>query len=316
MHNKLKETRTVVNATTDTVVQRTMYYASGVPMAQSWGRETQPYLYNGKEFVEAHGLNSYDYGFRGYYAPTGRFTTIDPLAEQTPWQSPYAYAGNNYINNIDWMGLGGVTSMANGNVPHYIVIGPAGEYLGGIDNDDMGIYIDPDGNWKPKDGKEGLNQVGRMILPFWMYENWIGKGHSAPGFYYGNNYSISVSVSVGFQAALPAWKGDVKVSLASWEMFDASYVWNEGFGIDYYAKEGKANISLGVDYLGLKYNYSLQYKIKSGYMIPGTFNNGFSFQPNQYINLDGFSNNSMNLTFSFGIGIVLSITIYGDFYYE
>ena len=49
-------------------------------------------------------LNTYDYGFRGYYATIGRFTSIDPLAEQTPWQSPYAYAGNNIINNIDWMG--------------------------------------------------------------------------------------------------------------------------------------------------------------------------------------------------------------------
>jgi len=95
----------VVNANTDTVVQRTMYYASGVPMAQSWGRDTQPYLYNGKEFIEAHGVNEYDYGFRGYYAPIGRFTSIDPLAEQCPWQSPYAYAGNNFVNNIDWMGL-------------------------------------------------------------------------------------------------------------------------------------------------------------------------------------------------------------------
>ena len=47
----------VVNATADTVVQRTMYYASGVPMAQSWGRDMQPYLYNGKEFIEAHGWN-------------------------------------------------------------------------------------------------------------------------------------------------------------------------------------------------------------------------------------------------------------------
>ena len=98
----------VVNASADTVVQRTMYYASGVPMAQSWGRDTQPYLYNGKEFVEAHGWNTYDYGFRGYYAPIGRFTSIDPLTEQTPWQSPYAYAGNNFINNIDWMGLSGM----------------------------------------------------------------------------------------------------------------------------------------------------------------------------------------------------------------
>ena len=99
----------VVNSTADTVVQRTMYYASGVPMAQSWGRETQPYLYNSKEFVEAHGYNTYDYGFRGYYATIGRFTTIDPIAEQTPWQSPYAYANNNFINAIDWMGLDAIT---------------------------------------------------------------------------------------------------------------------------------------------------------------------------------------------------------------
>ena len=47
----------VVNSTRDSVIQRTLYYASGVPMAQSWGRDTQPYLYNGKEFIEAHGWN-------------------------------------------------------------------------------------------------------------------------------------------------------------------------------------------------------------------------------------------------------------------
>ena len=69
-----------------------VYYASDVPMVQSWGKDRQPYLYNGKEFVEAHDHNTYDYGFRGYYAPIGRFTSVDPLTEQTPWQSPYIYA--------------------------------------------------------------------------------------------------------------------------------------------------------------------------------------------------------------------------------
>ena len=44
-----------------------------------------PICNNGKEFVEAHGYNTYDYGFRGYYVPAGHFTTIDPLAEQPPW---------------------------------------------------------------------------------------------------------------------------------------------------------------------------------------------------------------------------------------
>ena len=41
----------VVNSTRDSVIQRTLYYASGVPMAQSWGRQMQPYLYNGKELI-------------------------------------------------------------------------------------------------------------------------------------------------------------------------------------------------------------------------------------------------------------------------
>ena len=119
-----------IKIATKQIAQRTTYYASGVPMAENlgpdippslyyamgvqytenFGRDEQPYLYNGKEFIEAHGLNTYDYGFRGYYAPIGRFTTIDPLAEQTPWQSPYAYAGNNFVNYIDWMGLGAYTT--------------------------------------------------------------------------------------------------------------------------------------------------------------------------------------------------------------
>ena len=325
----------VVNSTADTLVQSTIYYASGVPMNetkgipynlytacgvqpnQNFGRDEQPYLYNGKELVTAHELNTYDYGFRGYYATIGRFSTMDPLAEQTPWQSPYTYANNNFINSIDWMGLGGMYGFSHsGDVCQYIVIGPSGEYLGGVDNDDYGIYLDPDGNWKPKDGKEDLERVGWMILPFWVYDNLIGKGNKAPGLYDGNNYSISVSVSIGFQGAIPAWKGDIRVALPSWELFKTSYVWNEGFEINYFAEDGKANISLGIAYSGIKYEYALQYKVKSGYQVPGTFINGFSYQPNQYLNFNASSFGQMSLTFSFGVGVVCSITIYGEFYYE
>ena len=91
----------VVNATADSVVQRTMYYASGVPMSQSIGRDVQPYLYNGKEFVGAHGLNEYDSQARRYYATIMRTTTMDPLAENYYHISPYAWCGNNPINLVD-----------------------------------------------------------------------------------------------------------------------------------------------------------------------------------------------------------------------
>ena len=171
----LGNTNVMVNASTQLPVQSTVYYASGVQMAQSWGKDRQPYLYNGKEFIEAHGYNTYDYGFRGYYATTGRFTSVDPLAEQTPWQSPYAYAGNNFTNAIDWMGLNGLysctKSMPNDNILHFIVVDVNGDYIGGVDDDDNSIYVDLDGTWNTNDGKIGLIYVCDMQQSFSWYSS-------------------------------------------------------------------------------------------------------------------------------------------------
>ena len=158
----LGNTSVIVNATTQLPVQSTVYYASGVPMAQSFGRDVQPYLYNGKEFVESHGYNTFDYGFRGYYAPGGRFTTVDPLAEQTPWQSPYSYAGNNFINAIDWMGLSGVMSGYTSTFG-WMAQDKEGNVVGwGDDENDWHVY-EVDDDW---DGTyAGLN--GHSIIIGW-----------------------------------------------------------------------------------------------------------------------------------------------------
>ena len=109
----------VVNSEADTAIQSTIYFASGVPMMESkgipyryynaygaqpnqnFGRDEQPYLYNGKEFIEAHGLNEYDSQARRYYATIMRATTIDPMAESNYHISPYAWCGNNPIRHID-----------------------------------------------------------------------------------------------------------------------------------------------------------------------------------------------------------------------
>ena len=95
----------VWNVTRDTTVQRTWYYASGTPMSNSTGQSTQSYKYNGKEFVEIFNNHTYDYGFRGYHAITGRFTTMDPLAEKYYDISPYTYCGGNPVNRIEFLGL-------------------------------------------------------------------------------------------------------------------------------------------------------------------------------------------------------------------
>jgi len=84
-------------------IQRTQYYPSGLPWASNTYDypDAQPYKYNGKEFVEMHGLDVTDLGNRGVYHAINRFTTIDRFAEKYPWQSPYVHAGNNPVNYVD-----------------------------------------------------------------------------------------------------------------------------------------------------------------------------------------------------------------------
>jgi len=97
--------REVWYANNKTTIQRTQYYPSGLPWAEGYNASLQPFKYNGKEFVEMHGYDCYDYGFRGYYAASSRFTTVDPMAELTPSISPYAYCKGNPINMIDPTGM-------------------------------------------------------------------------------------------------------------------------------------------------------------------------------------------------------------------
>ena len=60
--------------------------------------------YNGKELDAKKGLNWYDYGARHYDAALGRFTTVDPSAENYYSTSPFTYCLNNPLNYIDPLG--------------------------------------------------------------------------------------------------------------------------------------------------------------------------------------------------------------------
>ncbi len=69
------------------------------------------YTYNGKEYIDDLDINLHDYGFRYYDPAIARFTTIDPLAEEYSFQSGFAYASNNPIKFIDFMGLSAASSV-------------------------------------------------------------------------------------------------------------------------------------------------------------------------------------------------------------
>lgn len=100
----LGNNRAVVNES-GTVEQVTHYYPfGGVFDDASTGQSLQPYKYNGKELDRMHGLDTYDYGARQYYAPAMRWDRVDPLAEKYYHISPYVYCADNPVSAIDFEG--------------------------------------------------------------------------------------------------------------------------------------------------------------------------------------------------------------------
>ena len=66
------------------------------------------YGFNGKEKDdegEFGSITNYDYGFRIYNPAVARFLSVDPLTQSYPWYTPYQFAGNGPIMNIDVDGL-------------------------------------------------------------------------------------------------------------------------------------------------------------------------------------------------------------------
>ena len=95
----------------DSVTQRNSYYPYGLPHATSSFMTnvtfTTPntHKYSGKEFDTFGGTDLYDFHAR-YHAPsTGRFMTIDPMAEKYPGISPYMYCAGNPVLFVDPSGM-------------------------------------------------------------------------------------------------------------------------------------------------------------------------------------------------------------------
>lgn len=83
------------------IAQRT-YYPYGEPWRYPDG---QQYLYSDKELTRADGRHAYTFPARTLLPSLPRWSTPDPLAEQNPWDSPYAYCAANPINRTAPTGL-------------------------------------------------------------------------------------------------------------------------------------------------------------------------------------------------------------------
>ena len=104
----------VVGDTAAMVIQETNYYPFGMTFDEYQNAEyngnKNMFLYNGKELQNdientEYNLDLLDYGARFYCPITGRFIGIDPIAEKFYYVTPYNYAENSPIANIDLWGL-------------------------------------------------------------------------------------------------------------------------------------------------------------------------------------------------------------------
>jgi RHS repeat-associated protein len=122
--DNLGNTRITFDTQTGAVVvqQQDDYYPFGLEINRSVTSPKNEYLYNKKELQEE--FQEYDYGARFYDPVIARWTSVDPMAEECRRFSPYNYAENNPMGNIDpdgmstedWMKANGITDADLTNV--------------------------------------------------------------------------------------------------------------------------------------------------------------------------------------------------------
>lgn len=142
------------------------------------------YLYNKKELQE--NLGWYDYGARFYDPVIARWTSIDPLAEAYRKSTPYNYAANSPVKNID----------PNGMAYASTIINPGGTVIDHTDDDDHGVYMDFGDGTKALVGYEDPDKKYKKGDQYTFYDPTKAKN-------YGGQYLIPASAYNYNQGDMP-----------------------------------------------------------------------------------------------------------------
>ncbi len=161
------------------------------------------YLYNGKELQDELGLNWDSFKYRNYDYAIGRFMSVDPLAEDRNWVSPYNFVQNNPLTRIDLDG-----ALDNP------VFGSDGTYRGNTKEGYTGqpiIYDGPD-NFETMEANQLINFGGN----YWQTD--IALTPNATAKIYNHildnvNFSIDSFYDVVESKTYPNVSGTFKLSL-------------------------------------------------------------------------------------------------------
>ena len=131
------------------------FYAFGMDMP---GRKTEPidnykYSFNGKLDDKSDGWQTQDYGYRTYDYRLGRFISQDPLREDFAYLTPYQFASNSPVSNIDLDGLEAIRPEGMELVPEGGPYGQRGQDWDVVTSTAAEINIARDNNWIGTSGK-------------------------------------------------------------------------------------------------------------------------------------------------------------------
>lgn len=129
------------------------------------------YGFNGKENDNDIENSAQDYGMRIYDGRLGRFLSVDPLTENFPFYTPYSFAGNSPIINLDLDGREPLDFKAHWK--HYNMFNPRTGASNG-----MNISVD--------DPKLGYVDV-EGVYDNWTKKTWFIHGDNQGNYYYLKN---------------------------------------------------------------------------------------------------------------------------------